>query len=167
MSLCHHHTLIASFPGLSRFVLSFAFNIHGSRRAAKNGEGLGTLITWINVRWNWGGRRGAVPDYRYMCNKPESIFFDWSSGVLVICKHLGSCLVTEPSMMKSSVLFHVFECRPLPPPFVHLGSTWRHSHGKFKFSRPSLFFATLPLPCIIQQKQGRPGNEAVLTVAHY
>ena len=30
------------------FVLQFVFSTkHGSRRAAKNGEGLGTLITWM------------------------------------------------------------------------------------------------------------------------
>ena len=35
----------ASFPGLPRSYLLFAFTIiHGSRRAAKNGEGLGAFI---------------------------------------------------------------------------------------------------------------------------
>ena len=43
-----HVELLASFPDLLHFffVLWFAFSIlHGSGRAAKNGEGLGTPIT--------------------------------------------------------------------------------------------------------------------------
>ena len=35
---------VALFPGLPLF-LSFALHLHGSGRVAKNGEGLGTLIT--------------------------------------------------------------------------------------------------------------------------
>ena len=41
-----HEEKVASFPGLSHFYLLFAFTIiHGSRRLAKNGEGLGAFIT--------------------------------------------------------------------------------------------------------------------------
>ena len=51
----------------------------------------------------------------------------WSSGALAILfEHLGSCLVMENSMMKSSVLF---EYGPLPS-YVHLTSTWHHSRDK-------------------------------------
>ena len=45
------------------FVLWFALGIiHESGRAAKNGEGLGILITWIDVRWTRGGCRGEGPN---------------------------------------------------------------------------------------------------------
>ena len=75
----HTPCILASFPGLPClffFVLRFAFSIiHGSGRAAKNGEGLGTLYHMNDVRWTRGGRRGgAVPDYKYVRNKPESKF---------------------------------------------------------------------------------------------
>ena len=53
---------------------------------------------------------GTVPDYKYMCNKPESEFLagqvEYSS-----CERLEFCLAMECSM-KSSTLF---ECRHLPP----------------------------------------------------
>ena len=43
---------LASSPGLPCFYLPFAFTIiHRSRRQAKNGEGLGTFITWVDARW--------------------------------------------------------------------------------------------------------------------
>ena len=66
-----------------------------------------------------GGREvdvgGAVPDYKYGRNKPESEFLTGQAEYSRSCEHLGYCLATECSMMKSSTLFHVFECGPLPP----------------------------------------------------
>jgi len=49
--------LVASFPGLPRFfVLRFAFTIlHGSRKTAKNREGLVSFITWVDTRWTYRG----------------------------------------------------------------------------------------------------------------
>ena len=41
----HQPENLASFPGLPRFYLPFAFTIHGSGRSEKNGEGLGAFIT--------------------------------------------------------------------------------------------------------------------------
>ena len=73
-----------------------------------------------------GGREvdvgGAVPDYKYVRNKSESEFLTGQAEYSRSCECLGSCLVTERSMMKSSMLFHVFECGPIPP-YVHLAST--------------------------------------------
>ena len=73
-----------------------------------------------------GGREvdvgGAVPDYKYVRNKPESGFLTGQAEYSRSCERLGSCLATERSMMKSSTLFHEFECGPLPP-YVHLAST--------------------------------------------
>ena len=53
-----------------------------------------------------------------MHNKPEGKFHTGQAKYMYLrsCEWLGSCLVTEHLMMKSSVLFHVFECGPLPPP---------------------------------------------------
>ena len=49
--------VVPSFPCLPHFYLPFAFIIiHGSGRPAKNGEGLGAFITWVDVRWMWMGR---------------------------------------------------------------------------------------------------------------
>ena len=46
---------VASFPDLPCFYLPFAFTIiHGSRRPAKNGEGLRAFIMWMMS----GGREG-------------------------------------------------------------------------------------------------------------
>ena len=54
-----------------------------------------------------------MPDYKYMCNKIESEFLTCQAEYSESCERLGSCLVTEYSMMKFSTLF---ECGPLPPP---------------------------------------------------
>ena len=116
-----------------------------------------------------GGREvdvgGAVPDYKYVRNKPESGFLTDQAEYSWSCERLGSCLATEHSMMKSSTLFYEFECGPLPP-YVHLASTWRHSRDKCSQAFP--VFRALPPPCIIlnanrrTKKWGRPGNEATL-----
>ena len=46
--MSHVNCVLVSFPGLPSFYLLFVFTIiHGSRRPAKNGEGLGAFITWM------------------------------------------------------------------------------------------------------------------------
>ena len=48
---------------------------------------------------------GAVPDYRYGRNIiPESDFLTGQAEYSWSCERLGSCLVTECSMMKSSTM---------------------------------------------------------------
>ena len=58
-----------------------------------------------DVWWTRGGRRGEVPDYKLVCNKPYSEFL--TGGVEYCRSHecLGSWLSLERSMMKSSMLF--------------------------------------------------------------
>ena len=111
------------------------------------------------MTWTQGGQAvgGAVPNYKYTCNKPESEFLTCQAEYQRSCKHLGSCLLTGCSMMKSSMSF---KCGTLPqyqPDVIHVISV----------PRPSPFFAALPLLYIIlkasqrEQKQpGRLGNEA-------
>ena len=57
------------------FVLRFAF-IHGSRRAVKMGKDWEHLY---DVRWTQGGRRGVIPNYKYVRNKPQSGLLYWST----------------------------------------------------------------------------------------
>ena len=68
-------TIISLVPRpLPFFVLRFAFSIiHGIGRARKTGKAWEHLHV-NDVRWTRGGRRGAVPDYKYGRNKPESEF---------------------------------------------------------------------------------------------
>ena len=63
-----------SIPGLSHFCFSICvqYIIHGSGRAAKNGEGLRTLSVY-HVIWKFGGG-GGVLNYKFVCNKSESEF---------------------------------------------------------------------------------------------
>ena len=43
--------------------------------AAKNGEGLRTLIMWCGLKVDGGGGGGGVvPDYKFVCNQSESEF---------------------------------------------------------------------------------------------
>ena len=105
------------------------------------------------------GGGGAVPNYKYKCNKPESEFLTGQVEYLWSCERLGSCLAVEHSMMKSSTLFHVFECGPLPP-YVHLASTRRHSRDRCSQAFPA--FRALPLPCIILNANRRTNNRGGL-----
>ena len=54
-----------------------------------------------DVRWTWLG--GAVPDYKYGRNTPESNFLAGQVEYLQSCEHLGSCLAIKHSIMKSSM----------------------------------------------------------------
>ena len=58
-------------------------------------------------------------------------------------------------MMKSSTLFHVFECGPLPP-YVHLTSTRRHSRDRCSQAFP--VFRAVPSSCIILNTNRRTKN---------
>ena len=100
-----------------------------------------------------------MPDYKYVRNKPESGFLTGQAEYSRSRERLGSCLASERSMMKSSTLFHEFECGPLPP-YVHLTSTSRPPDVIHVVSvpRPSPFFAALPPPCIILNANRRTKN---------
>ena len=105
----------------------------------------------------------AAVDYKYGHNKPESEFLTGQLEYSWSYVRLGSCLAVERSMMKSSTLFHVFECRPLPP-YVHLAPTWRHSRDRcsqafpvFSRSSASVYYTECKPK---NKKRGRPGNEA-------
>ena len=113
-----------------------------------------------------GGREvdvgGAVPIYKLVCNKPSSEFL--TGGVEYCRSHerLGSWLLFERSMMKSSTLFE----RGLLLPYVHLASTRRHSCDRcsqafpvFRRSSASMYYTERKPK---NKKRGRPGNEAGL-----
>ena len=99
---------VASFPGLPLFVLRFVFSIYNTRKR-KSGVKIwkdGNTYHVNDVRWTQGGDRGGtVPDYKYVCNKPESEFFTVQAEYSRSCERLGSCLAMEHSKMKSSTLF--------------------------------------------------------------
>jgi len=149
------HSIIPRPPLFFCFSVCVQYNTR-KRKSAKNAEGLGAPIMWmtsggreVDVRWTWGGSRGAVPDYKYRRNKPENEFLTGEAEYLWSCERLGSCLKVERSMIKSSTLFHVFECGPLPP-YVHLASTWRHSCDRCSQAFP--VFHALLVPCIANQR---------------
>ena len=109
------------------FVLRFAFSIiHGSRRVRKTGKAWEHLyITWMTSGGHKVDVGGAVPDYKYRRNKPETEFLTCQAEYSWSCERLGFCLVVERSMMKSSTLFQYSSADPSPP-HVHLAST-RHN----------------------------------------
>jgi len=100
------------------------FSLYNAQKQKTNGEDMQTLLTWSDIRWTWGG--GGVPNYKNVDNKPERDCFTNQAEYSQSCDHVGSRLVMEHSMMKSSTLF---KSRPLPL-YVHLMSTWHHSHDK-------------------------------------
>ena len=107
------------FP-LSIYLSIYLSIIHGKRRAAKNAKGLVTPdpIALCPIA---------------LCNVPESEFLTGKGGYHLICECLGSCLVLECLMIKSSTLFEV-ECG-LFTPYVHFAST---SHDKCSLAFPAL-----------------------------
>ena len=81
-----------------------------------------------DVRWTLGGRRGgAVPNYKYRRNIPESEFLTVQAEYSQSCKRLGSCLEIES----------VIECGPLPPTSTSHPPDIIHV---ICVPRPSLFF---------------------------
>ena len=72
-------------------------------------------------------------------------------------KHLRSCLVMEHSRMKTNILF---ECGPLPP------TSTSHPPGVIhviSVPRPSQFFTTVLLPCIIPNANQRTKRGGLYT----
>ena len=61
-------------------------------------------------------------------------------------------------MMKSSTLFHEFECGPLPPTSTSRPPDVIHV---VSVPRPSPFFAALPPPCIILNANRRTKKNGV------
>lgn len=118
---------------------------------------MATFIMQQGHKVDMGGG-GGVPNYKCVRTKCESQFL---TSILLTCECLRSCLAME------CCLVHYLDVHPSPPPNVHLMSTWYYSRGKCSHPRPSSFFATLPLLCIVyfcvvyskNKKQGRPKNK--------
>ena len=100
--------------------------MHRSRRAAKNGEDLGTLIIWCGRKVDVGRQ---CPTSDFVHNKPGSMFLTGQVEYCLYHEWLGSCLGV---VMKSSMSF---KCGPFPSN-IHLTSTWRHSHHKISQAFP-------------------------------
>ena len=104
------------------------------------------VTTFRCFLWTLGAGGRRVPDYEYMCNKPDSEFFTGQAEYSQSCECLGPGLAMECSMMKSSMLCYL-NVYLSPSTLVYLTSTWRHSHDKCSQAFP--VFAALLLPCII------------------
>ena len=127
----------------------------------KKCERTGNTYHVSDVRWTQGGHRGAVPNYKYMCNKQVSY---QSSGVLAILWTSWVLPSDKALDDKSSTLI---ECEPLPPTFTSCLPDVTHV---ISVPRPSTFFAALNSAAMYyteckqkNQKQGRPGNKANYT----
>ena len=162
----HAALSVALFPGLLCFFSSVC--ILCNTQKWKSTEKSWNTYHVNDVRCTQGGCRlgGQCPTTSTRVINLRASFllvkreYSWS------CECLGSCLATEHSKMKSSTLFNVFECRPLPL-HVYLTSTWRHSHDKYP--RPFPFFTALLLPCTIlnTNRRTKQWNEAILSAHVY
>lgn len=129
----------------------------------KNREGLRTLIMSMTSVKHEVDVEG-VPNYKYVCDKPESKFLTGQVEYSRSCKHLGSSLATECSMMKSSTRM---KTPPLPistlrSPCIHLTSfMWWMFLGLTHFSL-LFYFCVLYWMQTQKQKWWRPGNEATI-----
>ena len=159
MRYSRYHFTLASFPGLPCFVLWFAFSIiHGW--AVKKFERTGNTYHVSDVRWTQGGHRGAVPNYKYMCNIQVSY---QSSGVLAILWTSWVLPSDKALDDKSSTLI---ECEPLPPTFTSCLPDVTHV---ISVPRPSTFFAALNSAAMYyteckQKNQNKGGLETRLTI---
>ena len=110
-----------------------------------------------DVRWTWGGCRGWGAQLPKQRTGPSvwALYHTFRLQTLAWWK----LLVLSGKKLAFKFSTYIFEYRPLPP-YVHLAST-----HVMNASRPSLFFAGIPLPCIIENanrrpKRDRPGTEA-------
>ena len=88
------------------------------------------------MTWTWDGHgRGAVPKYKFVFNKPDSEFLAGEVEHSHYRGCLGSCLVLENSMMKSSIWMSTLHS----PNIIHVVSV----------PRPSPFFTALLHPSIV------------------
>ena len=105
---------LASFLGLPRFHSSVCIQYNTQKRKSSEKRRMPGNTYHVNdIRWTQGGLTT-----KYGHNKPESEFLTGQAENSRSCECLRSCLTIECSMMKSSTLFHVFECKPLPPPMM-------------------------------------------------
>ena len=111
--------------GLPCFFLFFS--LHSYTDARKQRKCVRPVM-WRRHKVDVGG---TVSDHKYVCNKPESEFLTSQTEHSQSCEHLGSCLVTECSMMK------VWYVWPLPP-YIHLAHS-RISVPVFRRSSASVY----------------------------
>ena len=129
-SVPSYDTNIASTPGFPVFVLWFVFSIiHGNERAAINGEGLGTLVTWMTPGIGGRGLHPLIlPSSTLSRGKTLDKMFtqDWSTLLDRQETHsqVHTCSRTSPPLR--------------PPDIIHVISV----------PRPSLFYLFFwPLFC--------------------
>ena len=102
--------------------------MHGSGRAVKNREALGEFIT-SDIKWKWGGR-GPKCKFKH----------SW------VELSIASRVSTSGGVLKPSQL--LIEDRQID--YGHRPTYVDHMSTCISISpRPSLFFAALPLPCLI------------------
>ena len=127
--------------------------------SAKNGEGLGTPITWMTS----GGREVDVGGRGPRSNNLDFIIERSNDGQESWCSQDWQYL-TSPVRNLLYCLLHSSWLMGNAPPYIHLAFTRRHSRDRCSQAFP--IFRTHPLPCIIlnenrrKKKRGRPGNEA-------
>ena len=129
------------------------------RKHAKNGEGLGTPVTW----WTWGGRRGRwCPTTNWHAINQRVSFLPVKSNTVDLMNAWSQGYHWSAWSAWWWSLVRYLNVNPSPP-YVHLASTRHHSRDGCSQAFP--IFCTLPLLCIIHKpknkKWDRPGNEAI------
>ena len=153
---------LASFPGLPRFfVLRFVFSvIHGTGRAAKNGKGPGTLITWMT----FGGHEVDVWGEGPHSNKALDFIIERSNDSQdPRCSRHQQYLSSPGNKLILRFIAHKIVVGHRPP-YVQFASTKHHSRDKcsqafpiFRRSSASVYYTERKSK---NKKRGRPGNKA-------
>ena len=134
-----HH--LALFSGLPRFDLLFAFTVKHDWRKLKWGRP-GSIHHINDVRWTQGGRReggGAQLPKQRTGPSVQALYRVFRLQTLAWWK----LLVLNGKKLAFKFATYIFEYQPLPP-YVYLTST-----HVMNAPRPSPFFTSLLLPCII------------------
>ena len=143
---CNNASLI---PRLPLYCSSVCIQYTQKQKSSKKWGRPGLIHNVNDVRWTWSGG-GAQPQKQRTGSAVWCALLQfWTSDVSMV---ETSCLDRLENSLSSLVCTYL-NIVPSPPIYIHLMSSKVTNEP-----RPSLFFATLPLPCIMLNTNRRTKN---------
>ena len=156
-------------PFLPSVCVFTMFTIHGSGKAVKNGESLGSFIAWMTsgkvdvredqARWMYEGiRQGGCTREGPNCKNnalAQAVYS--SSGLQMLAWSI--LLVFTSNKVTLELNLYILECQPLPSPptCIHSHDEWARAFPVFRCFSGSMSYNNGNWRT---KKWGHPGNEA-------